>query len=115
MNGTSSNNVTYINAVNIATASWNPVSVSTTGVSGWFDGIAFGGSYFVAVGVGGQISYTQNLSNWTVVTLPNFPGYANAIGYGDVILSSGLGRFVAVGDSGAGAYTTQGVNSASGN
>jgi hypothetical protein len=108
MNGSSSNNITYVNATNIQSAPWTPVSVVTTGVSGWLDCIAFGGTYFVAGGVSSQISYTTDLSTWTPVKLPGFPGYVDAIAYGAI--TPGGGRFVAVGDSGAGAYTTNPVS-----
>jgi hypothetical protein len=106
MNGAGSNNITYVSAQNIASAPWTPVSVSTTGVSGWFDTVAYGGGYFIAGGVGGQISYTQDLSNWTAFAPGMFTGYVDSIAYGDITLPGGKGRFVAVGDNGIGAYTT---------
>jgi hypothetical protein len=107
MNVTDANNITYVSADNIASALWTPVSVSTTGVSGWFDTVAYGGDYVVAGGVDGQISYTQDLSNWKAFAPGMFTGYVDSIAYGDTVkVGDGTGRFVAVGDNGIGAYTT---------
>ena len=119
MNGTSSNNIAYIDSSALASSSWTPVSVSATGVSGWFDCVTYGGDgagngYFVAGGVGGQISYTDDItdlttSSWIVVRVPGFTSYVDSLAYGDIELPGGTGRFVAVGDNGAGAYTTDPV------
>jgi hypothetical protein len=107
-------NIAYINPYNLDYNLWVQVPTTTTNVPGWLDCIAYGGAgqnngYFVAGGVSGQISYTTNLTNWILVKVTGFTSYVDGIGYGDVQVGSTVGRFVAVGDNGIGAYTTNGV------
>jgi hypothetical protein len=109
MNGTSSNNITYVNPYNLGFKMWVQVPTITTQVDGWLNCVAFGSTYYVAGGVNGQITYTTNLtSGWTPVKLQGFTGYVDGIAYGDSVPGV-VTRFVAVGDSGAGAYTTNPV------
>jgi hypothetical protein len=108
-------NIAYINPYNLDFSMWVQVPTTTTNVPGWLDCIAYGGiagqnnGYFVAGGVDAQISYTTNLANWTPVKVTGFTSYVDGICYGDVQLGATEGRFVAVGDNGIGAYTTNGV------
>ncbi|GHV78014.1 hypothetical protein AGMMS49942_28350 [Spirochaetia bacterium] len=93
--------------------SWIPVpsdAVHIAGsMTGWVNNIAYGGSspagYFVAGGVEGKMSYTQDGATWTAITATTFTDWVNGIACGTI---AGGARFIAVGDVGKGAYCTVG-------
>jgi hypothetical protein len=90
---------------------WEPITSVQTGfpttVTGvkWYNSVDFDGENFVAVGVGGAISYTADPTSSAVWTFDQydsiFSGYINGITHG--LDRDGHTIFVAVGDKGCGA------------